>query len=199
MDLVLHLADDYLLDKVWARLLPLGDYLGSSPHATTSNFTSISYTTQSVWPRDYIPRQIISLSVITLIGIHCLYFVFAWLSYRYIFNHDMMRHPRFLENQVKMEIESSLRAFPVMTLLTLPWFQAEVMGYSKLYDNVEDYGLTYLVLSVPLSVLSVSVTIFTHYASSGSCYSPTTVFIGCTASYITQAYTKHSTSPTTSG
>ncbi|OJA17368.1 hypothetical protein AZE42_03891 [Rhizopogon vesiculosus] len=150
MDLVLHLADDYLLDKVWARLLPLNHYIASSPYVASSNFTSISYTPlQSAWPRDYVPRQIISLTVITLFGIHCLYFLFAWLSYKFIFNHDMMRHPRFLENQVKQEIQSSLRAFPTMTLLTLPWFQAEVMGYSKLYDNVEEYGWGYLALSVP--------------------------------------------------
>jgi lathosterol oxidase len=159
MDLVLHLADDYLLDKVWGRLLPLSDQLGHPSYAslsTSANFTSIAYLQQSAWPRDYIPRQIISLSVITLLGIHLLYFLFAWLSYKFIFNHEMMRHPRFLENQVKQEIQCSLRAFPVMTLLTLPWFQAEVMGYSRLYDNVEEYGWTYFVLSVPLSVFSLS-------------------------------------------
>jgi lathosterol oxidase len=62
----------------------------------------------------------------------------------------MMNHPRFLKNQVKLEIQCSLRAFPGMTLLTLPWFQAEVRGYSKLYDNVDDYGFAYLIFSVPL-------------------------------------------------
>ncbi|KAG1905521.1 C5-sterol desaturase [Suillus fuscotomentosus] len=156
MDLVLHLADDYLLDKVWARLLPVNDHLVQPSYAslsTSANFTSIVYLQQSAWARDYIPRQIISLSVITLLGIHFLYFLFAWLSYKFIFNHEMMRHPRFLENQVKQEIQCSLRAFPVMTLLTLPWFQAEVMGYSKLYDNVKDYGWAYFALSVPLFLL----------------------------------------------
>ncbi|KAG2110889.1 C5-sterol desaturase [Suillus discolor] len=156
MDLVLHLADDYLLDKVWARLLPVNDHLVQPSYAslsTSANFTSIMHLQQSAWPRDYIPRQIISLSVITLLGIHFLYFLFAWLSYKFIFNHEMTRHPRFLENQVKQEIQCSLRAFPAMTLLTLPWFQAEVMGYSKLYDNVEDYGWAYFVLSVPFFLL----------------------------------------------
>ncbi|KAG2347713.1 C5-sterol desaturase [Suillus weaverae] len=156
MDLVLHLADDYLLDKVWARLLPLNDQLGHLSYdslSTSANFTSITDLHQSAWPRDYIPRQVVSLSVITLLGIHCLYFLFAWLSYKFIFNHEMMRHPRFLENQVKQEIQCSLRAFPTMTLLTLPWFQAEVMGYSKLYDNVEEYGWAYFALSVPFFLL----------------------------------------------
>ena len=61
-----------------------------------------------------------------------------------------MRHPRFLKNQVRLEIQTSLRAFPVMTLLTLPWFQAEVRGYSMLYDGLDTYGYFYLFASVPL-------------------------------------------------
>lgn len=51
----------------------------------------------SAWPRDYIPRQLLSLTVVTLIGIHVLYFLFAALSYYLIFDHDMMKHPRFLK------------------------------------------------------------------------------------------------------
>ena len=39
-----------------------------------------------------------------------------------------------------------------MVILTLPWFQGEVMGYSKLYDDVGEYGWAYLVLSIPLCV-----------------------------------------------
>lgn len=102
----------------------------------------------SAWPRNYVPRQVLSLLVLTLIGIHFLYFSFAWLSYKFFFNHEMMKHPRFLKNQVKMEIQTSLKAFPAMTLLTLPWFQGEVMGYSLLYDNVADYGWPYFFFSI---------------------------------------------------
>ena len=127
MDLVLRICDDFFLDKFWARQTP-------------------------AWPRDYIPRQLISLCAITLVGIHVLYFLFAWLSYTFIFNHEMMKHPRFLKNQVKLEIQTSLNAFPVMMLLTLPWFQAEVMGYSKVYDGLDTYGYFYLFASVPLCV-----------------------------------------------
>lgn len=174
MDLLLDLADHFVLDNLWAKLLPLSAFVDpqssiTSPtnhlNATTSVWTSLIKNiphppmpddptffglSTSAWPRDYIPRQVLSLSLITVIGIHALYFIFATLSYYYIFNHDMMRHPKFLKNQVRLEIQSSLKAFPMITLLTLPWFQAEVMGYSKLYDDVGDYGWTYLVLSVPL-------------------------------------------------
>ncbi|KIJ14305.1 hypothetical protein PAXINDRAFT_116420 [Paxillus involutus ATCC 200175] len=154
MDLVLHLADEYVLDKVWARFVPPNNHLvDSSSEFLSANFSTISTVPQSAWPRDYIPRQLLSLSILTLIGIHLLYFIFAGLSFQFIFNHEMMRHPRFLTNQIKLEIQTSLKAFPVMMLLTLPWFQAEVMGYSRLYDNVDEYGRLYLVLSIPFFLL----------------------------------------------
>jgi lathosterol oxidase len=177
MDLVLSIADEYLLDKAWAFMVPASVFVtpvnisqsslapivlpfswqwhhilvSLLPHPPLpSTYDPSTLTTVSAWPRDYIPRQLISLSVVTLIGIFCLYLLFAGLSYQYIFNHDMMNHPRFLKHQVKLEIQCSLRAFPGMTLLTLPWFLAEVRGYSKLYDNVDDRGLAYLLFSIPL-------------------------------------------------
>jgi len=151
MDLVLSICDDYLFDSIWARLIPSPVF---NRQQLPFLFPAAAANSQvSAWPRDYLPRQIISLSVITLIGIHVLYFVFAWISYTFIFNHEMMKHPRFLKNQVKLEIQSSLRAFPGMTLLTLPWFQAEVMGYSKMYDGLDKYGYFYLFASVPFFLL----------------------------------------------
>ncbi|KAF8628018.1 hypothetical protein AX15_004136 [Amanita polypyramis BW_CC] len=178
MDLVLRVSDDLFLDRVWAKLVPLSAFTalpGSFQHINGSVGTwsqaisflphppenlSAYYSSShplSAWPRDYLPRQLLSLVLITLIGIHILYFLFAGLSYEFIFNHEMMKHPRFLKNQVKLEIQTSLRSFPGMTLLTLPWFQAEVMGYSKLYDGLDTYGYVYLFASVPLFL------IFTDY------------------------------------
>jgi lathosterol oxidase len=116
-----------------------------------ASYSALSQSPQiSAWPREYMPRQIVSLSIITLVGIHLLYFIFAGLSYRFIFNHEMRRHPRFLKNQERLEIASSLRAFPGITLLTLPWFLAEARGHSMLYDGAGTYGYTYLFLSAPL-------------------------------------------------
>ncbi|KAJ3515899.1 hypothetical protein NLJ89_g1469 [Agrocybe chaxingu] len=188
MDLLLHIADDWLLDKAWARLVPLSAFSSSPdlvnaanntvkfvPLITSSSWSQlVSYLPHpplnhddlaslyadaqtlsqiSAWPRNYIPRQLISVFVITLVGIQVLYFLFAGLSYAFIFNHEMMKHPRFLKNQVRQEIQASLWAFPFMIVLTMPWFQAEVMGYSLMYDGVDTYGYTYLVLSVPLYLL----------------------------------------------
>ena len=126
MDIVLELLDHYVLDDIYAKLLPSSipppspppvsvvksTWLSlvssfpitiQSPSVTTTNDTLLSPAIPtSAWPRDNISRQLLSLTVITTIGIHLLYFLFAGLSYRFIFNHDMMRHPRFLPNQVRL-------------------------------------------------------------------------------------------------
>ena len=188
MDLVLRVADDYVLDKVWAKLVPVSAFaaslnrtivdasssyfnastnpilLSDSPASAWSNIVSYlphpplptdilspaveALPALSAWPRDYMPRQILSLTILTIIGSHFLYFFFSYLSYRFIFNHDMMKHPRFLRNQVRQEIISSLQAFPPMVAFTLPLFIAEVRGYSKLYGDVSEYGWAYFVFSV---------------------------------------------------
>ena len=190
MDYVLSLADNIVLDKVYAALLPAHLFypppttnsttvpfhsahanpwlslVAHLPHPSPRSFLyAISLppayetpsflrsfdsppSTLSAWPRTYIPRQLLSLSIITLIGIHVLYFLFAGLSYYFIFNHKMMKHPRFLKNQIRKEILCSLKGFPGMTLLTLPFFQAEVLGYSRLYDDPNKYGYGYMVFSV---------------------------------------------------
>lgn len=141
MDIVLDIADELVLDRLYAAVLPLDVFLpkivanitaSSVPQPAPSLWTSVvssiphppvahaadaavklaAHTSTlpswllkwgspalaaSAWPRDYIPRQLLSLSVITLVGIHVLYFVFAALSYYFIFDHDMMKHPRFLK------------------------------------------------------------------------------------------------------
>jgi hypothetical protein len=163
MDLVLRTCDDYFFDEIWSRLIP--------------------------FPREYIPRQLISLCLITLIGIHVLYFLFAWISYRFIFNHEMMEHPKFIKDQVKLEIQTSLRTFPAITLLTIPWFQAEVMGYSKMYDGLNTYGYFYLFSSALLFVIfshfhMPQMTIFTVF-----CSSPTIASIGYTGCFISLSST----------
>jgi lathosterol oxidase len=155
MDLILNVADHFVFDGLYAKVLP---YNSSIPRLTTDTrylpfnpqpvADLLPETAFSLWQRDYLPRQILSLTVITLLGIHALYFIFATLSYYYIFNHDMKHHPRFLKNQVKLEIQSSLRAFPAITALTLPWVIAEVMGYSKMYDSVDEYGWGYFFFSI---------------------------------------------------
>ena len=135
------------LSSTWSNLV---SYLPHPPlPAETLAEPSLStILSTSAWPRDYVLRQAVSLSVITLAGVHVLYFLFSYLSYKYVFNHDMMKHPRFLKNQVRQEIISSLQAFPPMVAFTLPLFIAEVRGHSKLYGDVSEYGWAYFVFSV---------------------------------------------------
>lgn len=49
----------------------------------------------------------------------------AFFSYYFIFNHEMKKHPRYLKNQVSLEIKHSLSAFPWLVLMTVPWFVIE--------------------------------------------------------------------------
>jgi Delta7-sterol 5-desaturase len=79
-----------------------------------------------------------------------LYFVFASLSYYFIFDHTYLNHPKFLAHQVQKEIQLTMMSLPYMALFTAPWFLAEVRGYSLLYMDVKDYGLWYLVFQFPL-------------------------------------------------
>ena len=105
-------------------------------------------------------RQCFSLYAITFVGILLLYFSFAGLSYYFFFNHEMKKHPRFLKNQVRLEIESSLNAFAPLDLLTLPWFLGEVRGHSLLYNNISDYGLAYAIFSVPFFLIFTDACIY---------------------------------------
>lgn len=176
MDFVLEVADHFALDDLYAKLVPVAAFLPPPtingtvlehsawqqlisllPHPPFSYDVYRSYPEQffapvSAWPRDYIPRQCLSLIITTLIGVHLLYFLFSSFSYYFVFDHAMMRHPRFRKNQIRQEIAMSLRGFPVMMILTLPWFEGEVLGYSKLYERIDEYGWMWFFLSIPTYV-----------------------------------------------
>src|SRR5579859_1032726 len=79
-----------------------------------------------------------------------LYFVFASLSYYFIFDRTYLSHPKFLKNQIRKEITLTMYSLPQMAVFTAPWFTAEVRGYSKLYLNVDEYGWWYFVFQFPL-------------------------------------------------
>ncbi|CBQ74000.1 probable sterol delta 5,6-desaturase [Sporisorium reilianum SRZ2] len=132
----------------WFANTVLKDAVSSSLSGNNVDWSALQHV--SALPRDNIVRQTVSLFVLTYIGILVLYFSFAGLSYKYIFNKEMEKHPRFLKNQVRLEIESSMRAFLPLDVMTVPWFVLEVRGHSKLYENISDYGWAYAVLSVPL-------------------------------------------------
>ncbi|XP_075046527.1 lathosterol oxidase [Mixophyes fleayi] len=115
MDLVLDVADNYL-------------------------FTPYVYPAS--WSADDPIRQFIGLMAITNLGGLVIYFLFGSLSYYFIFDHSLMKHPQFLENQVRREIVYSVKSMPWMSIPTVALFLLEVRGYSRLYDNIDSspYG-----------------------------------------------------------
>jgi lathosterol oxidase len=83
-----------------------------------------------------------------------LYFVFATLSYLYIFDHGTFNHPKYLKNQISLEIKQTMLSMPGMAILTAACFWYEIRGHSKLYDSVaEGPGLWYSFAQFPLFVL----------------------------------------------
>lgn len=55
------------------------------------------YIYPATWPEDNFFRQTLSLLIVTNLGAYILYFVFATLSYYFIFDHSLMKHPQFLK------------------------------------------------------------------------------------------------------
>lgn len=162
MDIPLHYFDEYIGDRLYAALdNPFAHYAAAESGSTTTfknvsslaaaiDLSSTSAAVDSVarlvgsvpglssLGRDSIVRQALSLYGITYVGIFLLYFSVATFSYYAIFDHRMEQHPRFLKNQVRKEIAFSLEAFPLLDLLTLPWFVGDVRGWSMLYDSIEE-------------------------------------------------------------
>ena len=63
-----------------------------------------------------------------------LYFVLATLSYIFVFDKTTVQHPKYLKNQMWLEIKQTMASMPAMSLLTAVAFTLEVRGHSKLYD-----------------------------------------------------------------
>ncbi|KPP79385.1 lathosterol oxidase-like [Scleropages formosus] len=130
MDLVLNFADHYF-------------------------FTPYVYP--SSWPEDEPVRQIIGLLLVTNLGAAILYLLLGSLSYYFIFDHNLMKHPQFLENQVRREIKYTMSSLPWISIPTVALFFAEVRGYSKLYGNDSESPLGWL----DLIFSSISFLLFT--------------------------------------
>ncbi|AET37725.1 C-5 sterol desaturase Ecym_1501 [Eremothecium cymbalariae DBVPG len=103
---------------------------------------------QSLLPRYNVIRQSVSLFILVTIFGWLLYLGVATFSYVFIFDKSVFNHPRYLKNQMAMELKQALSAIPHMALLTIPWFLLELHGFSHLYMGIDyaNYGLHYLVL-----------------------------------------------------
>lgn len=138
MDTVIHYSDQWVFDTLYAKIWP-------------SCTKTIAGHVVSSWPRDDFWRVNLSVYLVTMTFAYLLYLVSATASYYLVFDHDYMKHPKFLKNQVRMEFECAMSAIPWMTLLTLPFFSGEIFGYSLLYDGAPKttYDWFYLLASIP--------------------------------------------------
>ena len=187
MDLVLEVCDKYAFDYLFAYIAPVpaldvnGSPSGQQGNGNNSfasgNAAALlnskivdSYDTyfsfaahpsvNSLIPRDNIFRQFFSLWVTTVVFGYLLYFFFASLSYFFIYDKQQMKHPKFVKNQIWLEIKLSVLSMPVMAIMTVLCFLAEVRGYSKLYMNVSDYGWFYLFFQFPLFIMFTDMLIY---------------------------------------
>ena len=162
MDTALEILDPLVFDKAYAYLVPARaaaltngsahSVLGLAGFGFGSDLSDASGH-GSAWARDDVVRQIISIMIITQIGASGLYWVFSALSYYFIFDRRLEHHPRFLKNQVRQEIASSMWAVPFINILTVPFFLAEVRGKSLLYTNVDDYGWAWMAISTVIFMI----------------------------------------------
>ncbi|EYE97272.1 sterol desaturase family protein [Aspergillus ruber CBS 135680] len=162
MDIALEIWDTFIGDRLYSALLPTS--LSSS--ITIPGFTNVAnstlslfgatqpfvyepatqliylepskYAYMSAWPRNNIYRQFLSFFLIVWIFGLITYFICASLSYIFIWDKSTVHHPKFLKNQIPMEIKQTMESMPIMSLLTAPFLVAEVRGYAKLYDSFSD-------------------------------------------------------------
>ncbi|RYC97119.1 putative Delta(7)-sterol 5(6)-desaturase [Fusarium oxysporum f. sp. narcissi] len=174
MDVVLEVVDTFIADYAYSYFHPKppAPYDFPSPSNSTDTsakaFSTWTYkpATQfitlepaeeaymSAWDRDNPLRQALTLYLITWIFGLLVYFIVATLSYIFIFDKRTFDHPRFIKNQVRLEIIAANKAMPVMAIITAPFFLLEVRGYGKLYDTTEDGpGLWYNFFQFPLFLL----------------------------------------------
>ncbi|RAH42988.1 sterol desaturase family protein [Aspergillus aculeatinus CBS 121060] len=185
MDIALEIWDTFIGDRLYSSLLPLS--LSSSvsiPGVNTAANSTLSlfgasepyvyepatqlfslepskYAYLSAWPRNNIYRQFLSFFLIVWIFGLIVYFICATLSYIFIWDKTTVRHPKFLKNQIPMEIAQTMQSMPVMSLLTAPFLVAEVRGYAKLYDTFDEEPFPYYsVLQFPLFIAFTDLCIY---------------------------------------
>ncbi|CUM66852.1 uncharacterized protein PRCAT00004536001 [Priceomyces carsonii] len=137
--------------KMFGSLRNNNEVYGKVPgYLPYSNLADASFLSRS-----NIVRQALSLLVITTIFGWLLYLIVATLSYIFVFDKNIFNHPRYLKNQMSLEIERAMTAIPIMVSLTLPFFLLELKGYSRLYMEVNEStgGWKALVFQIPAFIL----------------------------------------------
>jgi lathosterol oxidase len=72
-----------------------------------------------------------------------------------------MKHPKYLKNQIRLEMLLANWSFPGMALMTAPICVAEVNGWSKLYDtSAEGPGFWWDIMQFPAFVFFTDLSIY---------------------------------------
>lgn len=127
MDTVLHLSETLFMSKVYSLL----------PYPLFEMFSM----------KDSLQRQAMSLWIMATVGGLFLYFFFSISAFYTYFDRNLMNHPKIVKNQIKREITLSMYQIPVGAALMIPFWLAEVNGYSKVYYPISDHGLPFFVFS----------------------------------------------------
>ncbi|KAL0079337.1 hypothetical protein J3Q64DRAFT_1702099 [Phycomyces blakesleeanus] len=142
MDLVVEYADEYLFDALYSKV-----------GQTSFNINGTTTTDDITFgiPRDNIYRQTFTSIFILTVGGFIFYLFAATMSYYFVYDHNIMKHPKFLKNQIRLEIECALSAMPGIAVMTAPWIVGELRGHSYLYGGTPEslYDWAYFLLSIP--------------------------------------------------
>ncbi|KAF9892188.1 c-5 sterol desaturase [Aspergillus nanangensis] len=185
MDIALEIWDTFIGDRLYASLLPLSlsssvSYPGFSSVANTTlalfgaskpytyepatqliYLEPSQYAYMSAWPRNNIYRQFLSFFLIVWIFGLITYFISATLSYIFIWDKTTVKHPKFLKNQISMEIRQTMESMPIMSIFTAPFLVAEVRGYAKLYDGFSEEPFPYYsILQFPFFIAFTDLCIY---------------------------------------
>ena len=111
-------------------------------------FVLTPYVYPETWKEEDIERQILTVFCTLNIGAVLLYFFVGGFAYVFLFDKEIRQHQHFLPSQELVEIQYALIAIPWMALYSTPIFIAELRGYSKLYESIEERGIPYMAFSV---------------------------------------------------
>lgn len=115
-------------------------------------FEASHFVNESLFLRDNLYRQVLSMTIMTSVFGAILYLSTAMLAYVTVFDKETFKHPKYLKNQIYMELRQALSAIPYMSFFTALCFMLELKGYSKLYFKMDEYPFWYLIFQFPLFI-----------------------------------------------
>ncbi|KAL4881561.1 hypothetical protein BJY04DRAFT_218011 [Aspergillus karnatakaensis] len=160
MDVVLDVLDTFAFDWLYATVLPASKPGTGDIQGTYNQHVGLyvplrpsRYVEASIWKRDNIARQSISLFLIAWIFAIAMYLIGSTIVYHTMFDKRLLRHPHILKNQMRQEVRQGVTSIPIIAVLTAPFFLAEIRGWSKLYDFASEAPFpAYTWLQYPLFV-----------------------------------------------